>query len=146
MEKKSILTRILAIAGTILVWFPILAPILLSIIHFLQRQIWRFDYLMPAELFFSFLLGSGLLLSATLRAHSYAKPVAWGLGIAVLMLLGSQAIAEITGLASGEMEPAGLWWMLVITMLIVYIASIILVGSAGALLLKGLFKGGSPAT
>ena len=62
MERKNILTKILAVAGTILVWFPILAPILLSSILFLQEQIWRFDYLMPAELFFSFLLGSGLLL------------------------------------------------------------------------------------
>jgi len=86
MEKKSAPTKFLAIAGTILVWFPLLAPILLSIILFLQRQIWRIDYLMPAELFFSFLLGSGLLLWATLRAHSRVKLVAWGLGLASLVL------------------------------------------------------------
>jgi hypothetical protein len=140
MEKKRALTKFLAVAGTVLVWFPLLAPILLSIILFIQRQIWRVDYLMPAELFFSFLLGSGLLLWATLRAHSHVKPVAWGLGLAVLVLFGGQALAEISGLASGETEPTGLAWGLVLASLALYVLAILLVGMGGALLVRDLFK------
>jgi hypothetical protein len=30
MEKKGVLTKILVATGTVLVWFPVLAPILLS--------------------------------------------------------------------------------------------------------------------
>jgi hypothetical protein len=139
MERKNALTKFLAIAGTVLVWFPLLAPVLLSIILYIQRQIWHVDYLMPAELFFSFLLGSGLLLWATLRAHSRVKLVAWGLGLAVLMLFAGQAIAVATGLASGEAEPAGWRLGIVIASLIVYIGSMILVGLEGIFLVKDLF-------
>ncbi len=139
MENKSALTKFLAIAGTALVLFPLVAPILLSIILFLQRGIWRIDYLMPAELFFSFLLGSGLLLWATLRAHSRVELVAWGLGLAVLMLFAGQAIAVATGLASGEAEPAGWRLYIVIASLIFYIGGMIAVGLGGIFLVKDLF-------
>jgi hypothetical protein len=141
MEKHSALTKFLAIAGTILVWFPLFAPILLSLILFLQEQIWRVDYLMPAELFFSFLFGSGLLLWATLRAHSHVKLVTWGLGLALLMLFAGQAIAVATGLASGEAEPAGWRLGIVIASLVVYIGGMILVGMGGVFLVKDLFNG-----
>jgi hypothetical protein len=140
MEKKKALTKFLAIAGTVLVWFPLLAPILLSVIFFLQEQIWRMDYLMPAELFLSFLLGSGLLLWASFRSHLRVKLVAWGLGLAVLMLFAGQSIAVATGLASGEAEPAGWKLGIVIASLIVYMGGMILVGLAGILLIKDLFK------
>lgn len=141
MEKRAVLTKFLAVAGTILVWLPLLFPVLLSIIFLVRARIWRFDFLMPAELFPSFLLGSALLVWAAARAHSHIKLVAWGLGSAVLMLLGSQALAEVTGLASGRMEPSGLWWALVLILLAVCIACMLLVGVGGALLLKDLFKG-----
>jgi hypothetical protein len=140
MEKKSILTKILAIAGTVLVWFPILAPVLIAVIFFLQRQVWRIDYLMPAELFLSFLLGSGLLLWATLRAHSHVRWIAWGLGMAVFVLFGGQMIAVATGLASGAREPSGWIWALVLASLALYVIGIILVGTGGILLLKDLFR------
>ena len=70
MENKGVLTKILAIAGTVLVWLPILAPILFTTIRFIQRHMFRFDYLMSAELFPAVLVGGGILLWAALRAHS----------------------------------------------------------------------------
>ena len=56
MVKKDVLTRILAIAGTVLVWLPILAPALFSVVAVIQEGTFRFDYLMPAELFPSVLV------------------------------------------------------------------------------------------
>lgn len=140
MDQKNILTKVLAVGGTILVWLPILAPILFSLIPLIAERRFRFDYLMPMELFMSALAGSGLLLWATLRAHARVKFIAWGIGIAVLMFFGVQAFAEVTGMASGATEPTAWMWGIVITSLVIYVLGIILVGTGGALLLKDLFK------
>jgi hypothetical protein len=140
MDRKNILTKVLAIGGTALVWFPILAPILLSIVLFVVERKFLFDYLMPMELFLFALVGSGLLLWATVRAHSRVKFIVWGTGIAVFMFFGVQWFAELTGLASGETEPVGSMWGIALAALIVYTLGILLVGTGGALLLKDLFK------
>ena len=51
MHKINALTKTLAIAGTILVWLPVLAPVLVSLWLFIQRGDFHFDYLIPAEVF-----------------------------------------------------------------------------------------------
>lgn len=140
MATKNVLTKVLAIVGTALVWFPILAPILLSIILFAAERRFLFDYLMPAELFFFALAGSGLLLWAALRAQLHVKFVARGFGVAVLMLFGGQWLAVVTGLAAGATQPIGWSFGLVIASLAIYSLGLILVGTGGALLLRDLFK------
>ena len=137
MENKNVLTKALAILGTFLVWFPILAPIVLSLALLITRGRFLFDYLMPAELFLFAFVGSGLLLWATLRAHSHVKLIAWGFGVAILVLFSGQELAVLTGLASGETELAG--WVVVVASLAIYSLGIIVVGTDGALLLKDLF-------
>lgn len=140
MENKSTLTKILAIVGTVLAWFPLLAPVLISIIFLVQEGIFRFDYLMPAELFPFALAGGLLLLWAAIRARTRLKLIGWSLGIAVGMLVGGQALAVVTGLASGETEPAGLPWALVLGSLIAFTLALIAVGVSGIMLLIDLFK------
>ena len=140
MEKKDALTKTLAIVGTVLVWFPIAAPVLLSIIFFVAEGRFLFDYLMPAEFFLFALAGSGLLLWATLRAHSGVKFMVWGISIAVFMFFGGQWFAEVTGLASGETEPTGWRFGIVIASLAIYWLGLILIGTVGALLLRDLLK------
>jgi len=73
MEKRGIFTKILATVGTVLVWFPILAPILLTVIFYINERIFRFDYLMPMELFLAALIGGGLLIWAALRMRARAR-------------------------------------------------------------------------
>lgn len=140
MENKNLLTKVLAIAGTVLVWFPIVAPILLSMILFAAERRFLLDYLMPAELFLFALVGSGLLLWATLRVHSRVKFILSGMGIAILMLVGVQWFAEATGLASGATEPTGWLWGIATAGLAIYSLGLILVGTGGLLLLRDLFK------
>ena len=140
MKKKNVLTQILAIAGAALVWFPILAPILLTVIALITNHLFQFDYLMPAELFPFALVGGGLLLWAALRAHARLSLISWGLGIAAGMLVGGQALAVVTGLASGEIEPTGLWWMLVLASLVIFSLALVAIGVGGVLLLRDLFK------
>jgi hypothetical protein len=140
VPKKDLLTKMIAIVGTILVWFPILAPILFSLAFLIQRGIFRFDYLMPAELFSVALPGAVLLIWAALRAHSRMRLIAWCTGLAVGCLVGGQALAVATGLASGETEPTGWWWALVIASLGLYALALIGIGVGGVMLLRDLFK------
>jgi hypothetical protein len=140
MEKKGVLTKILAIVGTVLVWFPILAPVLLSVAVIIKERMFRFDYLMPAELFPATLVGGGLLIWAALRARSRRRLIGWGLGSAVGLLVGGQVLAVVTGLASGETEPAGWWWALVLASIVVYSLALVVIGVGGVLLLRDLFK------
>ncbi len=140
MEKKDAFTKILAIVGTVLAWFPILAPVLLSAATMAQGRMFRFDYLMPAELFPVALVGGCLLVWATLRARSHLNLIGWGLGIAVGSLVGGQGLAVVTGLASGETEPAGWQWALVLASIVVYSLALVAMSVGGLLLLRDLWK------
>jgi hypothetical protein len=140
MKKKNMFTKIMAIAGTVLVWLPILAPILFSAASFIQRRVFRFDYLMPAELFSVALVGTGLLLWASWRAKSRQKLIGWGIALAAVMLVGGAVIARVTGLATGETEPTGWQWALVLTALAGYSLSLIIIGLGGIRLVGDVFK------
>ena len=139
MKSKSVLTKVLAVAGTVLVWLPILFTVAISIIGTISRRMLRFDYLMPAELFPVALVGALLLLWAALRARSQRKLIGWGLAAAVMFLVGGQAFAVISGLASGAVEPTGWAWALVLTSIALYSLAIIELGVAGVLLVRKLY-------
>lgn len=140
MNKKEILIKYLAITGTVLTWVPILAPILFSVIFIFTRKMFRFDYLMPAELFPFALSGGILLFGVAVRSKSRQKIIGWSLGSSMVFLMGGQMLAVVSGLASGEREPTGIWWFLVLTTLIMYTLSIILIGISGILLVRDLRK------
>lgn len=140
MEKKGALTKTLAIAGTVLVWFPMLAPVLFSVLLLIRARMFRFDYLMPAELFSVALVGGCLLFWAALRVRSRRGLIGWGLGSAAGLLAGGQALAVVTGLASGKIGPIGWPWALVLASLALYSLALVSVGVGGILLLRDLFK------
>ena len=140
MEKKDIFSKSLAIIGTVLVWVPILSPVGVSVIGYSVGRMFRFDYLMPAELFPVALVGGGLLMWAALRVHSRRRIVGLGLGIAAGCLVGGQAFAVATGLASGDTEPAGWQWALVLASIGFYSLALIVIGVGGVLLVHDLFK------
>jgi hypothetical protein len=140
MDKKDILTKALAAVGTALVWLPLLAPFLFAILLFFKEGMFGFDYLTPAELFFVVLLGAGALLWAALRAHSHVRLVAGGFGLAVVVLFAGQWLAVASGLASGETQPVGWIWRLVIASLALYWLGLIIVGTGGVLLIRDLFR------
>ena len=144
MEKKDGLTKILAIFGTVLMWFPVLAPIILGVGSLFLAGMFRFDYLMPAELFPSALLGGAMLLWAALRARSQQKLIGWGLALAAGMLFGGQAIAVVTGLASGETEPTTWLMALVLGPLVIYALLLVAVGVGGVRLVHDLYKRPDP--
>jgi hypothetical protein len=140
MGKKDPLSKILSAAGSGLVWIPILAPLAFAAIRLIRAGDFRFDYLIPAELFPVVLIGGILLLWAAGRAHLHRGLVGWSLGLAILFLVGSQALAVATGLASGATEPAGWPWALVIAALAGYLLAVVTLAVSGILLLRGLFE------
>ncbi len=144
MVKRGPVNKVLAIAGSLLVWFPLLTPVIVSVIAYAADGIWRFDYLIPAELFPAALLGSSLLLWAALRAHARRRLIGAGIGIAAVSLFGGQFIAIVTGLASGEIEPGGWQLALVLASIIVYVLALVCIGIGGILLLRDLFKSNTP--
>ena len=81
MENRGVFTKILAVVGTELVWFLILATFLSAADPLIAEHIFPFNRLMPAELFPVALPGGCLLLWAALRARLRRGLVGWSLGI-----------------------------------------------------------------
>ena len=139
MANKGGFTKGLAITGTILVWLPILFTLITSVFGTIRAQSFLCDYLIPAELFPVALVGTLLLFWAAMRAKILRKVIIWGLILMLIFLFGGQALAVVTGLASGAIEPAGWPWVLVISSIAIYTLSLIVVCIAGTLLVKRLF-------
>ena len=135
MEKKDTLSKILAIVGTVLVWFPILAPLTLGFISLGMDGIYRLDYLMPAELGILVFVGGATLIWGALRTGYRRRIIFWGFGLAA----GSIAIL----IAIGDVVPGSLEWAIAIGLLTTYIMAIMIMGTGGILLWRDLFKNNS---
>lgn len=141
-SKGILFTRMLSITGSLFAWFPIVALVVITVVGYLHGGTLHVDYLIPGEFFPAALIGGGLLIWAAIRAGIRRKLVIISLAAAVLMLFGSQALAVATGLATGKMEPVGIWWVIVLGMMGVYTLMVIVLGVAGCLLVKDLFQSG----
>jgi len=140
MKSGNVLTKVLAIAGTIFVGLPILAPIIFSLIRLFSGGHFLFDYLMPAELAFLVAIGGGLLIWAAIRAQSRLRLILWIIGLALLFLLGSQGLAVVTGLADGTITDSSPWFVVVLSIMILYDIMVVLLTVEGILLCRDQFK------
>jgi len=139
MKRTGFFTKLLAVSGTVLAWLPILATLLTSTLVTARSGMFRMDYLMPAELFPAAILGGLLLLWAALRSGLLRAPVIWGLGGMIVLLVGSQGLAVVTGLANGTREPAGWAWIAVLALLGGYVLALILIAVTGVRLVSRLY-------
>jgi hypothetical protein len=140
MDKRGVFSRVLAIAGTVLAWLPLVAPIVFAGFSLASDGRFRFDYLMPAEVFPVALVAGALLLAAAIVARSRIRWIAASLAAAVVLLVASQAIAWFTGLASGRVEAAGWPWALTLAGLVGYELAVAALGVGGVLLIRDLFR------
>jgi len=131
--KNDTLSKILAVAGTALVWFPILAPLALGFVSLGMDGIYRLDYLMPAELGVLVFLGGATLIWAAVRSGYRRGILFWGLGLA------AASIALL--MALGDVVPGSLEWALAIGLLATYTLGILVMGTGGISLWRHLFKG-----
>jgi len=132
MEKKDSLSKILAVVGTVLVWFPILAPLILGFISLGMDGVFRFDYLMPAELGILVFVGGATLIWGAMRTGYRRGIIFWGFGLAT----GSIAVLMVLG----DVVPGSLEWAIAIGLLVTYALAIMVMGVGGILLWRDLFK------
>ncbi|HEY5729859.1 MAG TPA: hypothetical protein VIS72_07385 [Anaerolineales bacterium] len=130
MEKKDSLAKVPAIIGTVLVWIPVLAPVILGFISLAMDGIYRFDYLMPAELGIMVFIGGALLLWGAFRARSRQGIVTWAFSIAALVI--------IVLIMFGDVVPGSWEWMVVIGLLTAYSLAIVAMGIGGIFLWRDL--------
>ena len=140
MPKSKTVVRVLAVVGTVLVWLPIAAMLFFSLANLITRGRLRVDWLIPGELFPAVALGGALLLVAAILARCRWRSISWSLGLAILFLVGSQGLAVLTGLASGEIEPVGWPWVLVIAIFAAYALMEVVLGILGILLSRDLSR------
>jgi hypothetical protein len=131
MGKKDVLSKILSVLGTVLVWLPVLAPVVLGFVSLGMDGMYRFDYLMPVELGIVAFAGGATLIWAALRARVRRRIIAWGLGLAA----GSVVIL----MALGDVVPGSLEWGIAIGLLTTYSLAIVIIGIGGILLCRDLF-------
>jgi hypothetical protein len=139
-KQKNPLTKIFAVSGAILLWAPILFMFLTAIVGSIMSGTLLFDYLMLAELFPLVALGLVLLVLASLLARTYRHRFGWGAVAALLALTGGQLFASASGLASGEAEPFGAVFAVVISSIIVYNVIIVALAVLAVFLVKRLFQ------
>ena len=139
MENRGTLTRGLAVSGTIFAWLPILVTVLTSVAGTIRSGRVRVGFPMPAGLFPLAFFGARPLFLAALRARTRRGLIGWGLAAAAVALVGSQALAVITGLASGKIGMSGWPWALVVTGIAAYALALIVIGIGGVLLLRDLY-------
>ncbi len=142
MGKTGVLTKALAVAGTAFTWFPLLAPVAITALAFAAARVWRFDYLMPAELFPLALAGGALLIWAAQRAQMWRRHIAAAYVLMIALLAGGQLLAVATGLASGARAPVGWRWVAVLASLALYALALLATAVGGALLVRDLFRRG----
>ncbi len=138
-KTKETLAKVFAIAGTALVWLPVLFMFLTAIVGSISRKMLLFDYLMLAELFFVVLAGAVLLIVAGILSKTLAKWFGWASAAAVLSLAAAQLIAVVSGLAHGDRSPTGFIFGLVIGMIVLYNLLVIGIGILGILLIRRLY-------
>lgn len=140
MKKNSVFTRILAIVGIVLTWFPIFVAILIFVTVIFRDHEFHFDYLMPLELFFVSLAGGCLLVLASLISRSYQRLVLWGFALVIALRILVEANVYIRAAISDGNEPAEWMNTLIVIVCNVYTVSVVFLGFAGVLLATNLFR------
>ncbi len=140
MNKDRSWIKMSAFIGTVLIWAVLLLPIILGLTRFTEISLFQVDYLMPAEFGLVVLIGAGLLLLAAIISRKRIKWVAWCIGIAIFLVVGSQAAAVVTGLASGAIEATGWQFAITIGMIIGYDLALVALGIGGIFLCRDLLR------
>jgi hypothetical protein len=146
MKKSQLRSKILAISGTVLVGLPILFMLVTAVVGSILSHRFLFDYMAPAELGWVVLAGGAFLFWAAIREHRFIKPIAWTAGAAILLIVGCQGLAVISGLASGRVETSDVpvAYAFSTAMLIGYDLAVVVLDVFGILLTRVIFRRNKP--
>lgn len=140
MAKRSVLARVLAIIGVVLLLAPILLPVAFSLRSFGRPGGYMIDYLMPFEVYPVAIVGFILVLVASLLTRLRRGTV----GICIGMMLGGVLLggvaAQLTGIAN-SVETLEAWrYAVVIGFGVVSLIGQIALAVVGALLVRDLSR------
>lgn len=138
--------RLLAVTGTALCALPFVAMALLSLIASVLERRLLIDVLMPFELFPAYLAGAIVLQVLGFRTQQQRLALTLSTVAAIAALLGSQWLAQLTGLASGETSPTGLPVVAVVALLVIAALAMLVTVVAGARLTRALWGASTPDT
>lgn len=140
MEKRLVASRVLAVAGTVVLWLVVAAPLVLALVSLASRGGFRFDFLIPGEVFPAVLAGGALLVAAAILARARIRPIAAVLAAAVALLAASQLVAWRTGLAAGRIEAEGLPFTATMSLFVGYDLAVVALAVLGTLLVRDLVR------
>ncbi len=141
MKTKRVAARILAVVGTVLVWFPIAFMAITSFLRLIETGQVRIDFLLPFELFPATLAGILMVMAAALLTRTLHVPILWLTGGLAVILAGGALFAKVSGLAAGTDEEP--WSIAVLTAIMVLaILVIAAIGVFGILLAIRLIQNG----
>lgn len=133
------MARVLAVLGVVLTGLPLAVPLLFAgAFAALGRGI-HLDYLMTGELFPLVAAGGAALLGSALIAHGMRTAVGVAFGVTVLAFALVDALAAVTGLASGRTSAAGWPLAMVAGLYALYALAVAGTFVLGVLLCRGLF-------
>ncbi|NCU31443.1 MAG: hypothetical protein EOM23_00585 [Candidatus Moranbacteria bacterium] len=139
-KKKSALSKVFAIAGTVLLIAPILFLLVISVVGSIADNRILFDYLMLAELFPIVALGLVLLFLASMLSRTLSKWIGWCSAAALILLAGAQMFATASGLATGALSMDSIAFVIVVCAIALYNLLIVTIAVLGILLIKRLFE------
>ena len=139
-KLKSVLAKVFALVGMIALWAPILFMFLTAIVGSIISKTFLFDYFLLAETSLVIVPGLVLLFFASLLAEKYSKWFGWGGALAIVLLVGSQALAFATGLSTGAVPASGPIFITVIAAIVLFNILVIALAVLSILLVKKLFR------
>jgi hypothetical protein len=140
MVRTGGLTKVVAIAGTSLLWLPVALMVVLMA-QGVSNEVGLLPFFVVGamDVFPLVVLGGCLLLWATLRACSHRRVVAWSLA--------APLVSTVSGIVWSQPIPIGGWSLVIMTgLLIVYWLGLVLAGAAGTHLVRSLFSRSSVQT
>lgn len=125
MKIKTFLIKIFVVLGMISVFFPIFFSLLTGIIGTIRDKAFRFDFLIPLELFIFIILGGVLLTYVAYKQRKRFGLTLTELISAVVTLALSQLIAVVSGLAADKSgKPAYIWAIIAILIISYWVCCI----------------------
>lgn len=128
---RATVARVLAVVGTVLVVFPLAAPIGLAVVVLFAAGGFHFDFLMPGELVLVVIAGGVILFASTLISRRHRLRTGLLVATVGLLFAITGVLSVATGLASGDSAAEGWRLGLVIGAYVLYVVSIIALFVAG---------------
>lgn len=138
--------RVLAVTGTVLVGFPLAAPIALAAFLLVRQGGLHVDYLMPGELFPVILVGGIVLVVVAFLVGRRRVLIGTMVAVAALLFGSVTVLATTTGIASGATAATGFPLAIVVAAYVLYVAFVVALFTIGVMFCREAFSRAAAAS